>query len=109
LRRVSRAANEDKVAKRSIGLVLESIYEQEFLSCSLGFQPGRSAHQDLSALRSAFMDRQWLRCCWMSTSNNMISSRLASYPKTKTEILNIQGLTGQWNEERFRSRLGAKA
>jgi hypothetical protein len=38
-----------------------------------------------------------------------ISSRLAPYPKTKMEILNIQGLTGQWNEERFRSRLGAKA
>ena len=52
---------EDKVAQRAIVMVLEPIYEQEFLSCSFGFRPGRSAHQALSALRLAFMGRQGLR------------------------------------------------
>ena len=52
---------EDKVAQRAIVMVLEPIYEQEFLSCSFGFRPGRSAHQALTALRLAFMGRQGLR------------------------------------------------
>jgi RNA-directed DNA polymerase len=49
------------VAQRAIVMVLEAIYEQDFLSCSFGFRPGRSAHQALSALRLAFMGRQGLR------------------------------------------------
>ena len=46
---------EDKVAQRAIVMVLEAIYEQEFLPCSYGFRPGRSAHQALQALRTGFM------------------------------------------------------
>lgn len=52
---------EDKVAQRAIVMVLEAIYEQDFLPCSFGFRPGRSAHQALSALRLAFMGRKGLR------------------------------------------------
>jgi group II intron maturase len=36
-------------------MVLEAIYEQDFLPCSYGFRPGRSAHQALQALRTGFM------------------------------------------------------
>jgi RNA-directed DNA polymerase len=46
---------EDKVAQRAVAMVLESIYEQDFLPCSYGFRPGRSAHQALDALRAACM------------------------------------------------------
>src|ERR1019366_5687830 len=42
---------EDKVLQRSVVMVLEAIYEQDFLDCSYGFRPGRSAHQALEALR----------------------------------------------------------
>src|SRR5467141_2989196 len=38
---------EDKVAQRAVTMVLEEIYEQDFLPCSYGFRPGRSAHQAL--------------------------------------------------------------
>ena len=38
---------EDKVAQRAIAMVLEAVYEQDFLPCSYGFRPGRSAHQAL--------------------------------------------------------------
>ena len=31
-------------------MVLEAVYEQNFLSCSYGFRPGRSAHQALNQL-----------------------------------------------------------
>ena len=46
---------EDKVAQRAIVMVLEAVYEQDFLACSFGFRPGRSAHQALQSLRTAFM------------------------------------------------------
>ena len=46
---------EDKVAQRAIVMVLELVYEQDFLPCSYGFRPGRSAHQALQELRTGFM------------------------------------------------------
>ncbi len=49
---------EDKVAQRAIVMVLEAVYEQDFLDCSYGFRPGRSAHQALQDLRNACMDRR---------------------------------------------------
>ena len=41
---------EDKVLQRAVVMVLEPIYEQDFLDCSYGFRPGRSAHQALDAV-----------------------------------------------------------
>ena len=46
---------EDKVLQRAVTMVLEALYEQEFLPCSYGFRPGRSAHQALSDLRQELM------------------------------------------------------
>jgi group II intron reverse transcriptase/maturase len=37
-------------------MVLEAIYEQDFLDCSYGFRPGRSAHQALEALWKGVME-----------------------------------------------------
>jgi group II intron reverse transcriptase/maturase len=41
---------EDKILQRAVVMVLEMIYEHDFLNCSYGFRPGRSAHQALEAL-----------------------------------------------------------
>jgi len=41
---------EDKVLQRAVAMVLEAVYEEDFLSCSYGFRPGRSAHQALESL-----------------------------------------------------------
>jgi RNA-directed DNA polymerase len=49
---------EDKVAQRAILLLLEPIYETDFLSCSYGFRPGRSAHD---ALHACTIDHTHLR------------------------------------------------
>lgn len=46
---------EDKVLQRAITMVLEAVYEQDFLDCSYGFRPGRSQHQALKALRDQMM------------------------------------------------------
>jgi len=40
---------EDKVLQRAVLMVLEEVYERDFLDCSYGFRPGRSAHQALSS------------------------------------------------------------
>ena len=50
---------EDKVLQRAVAMVLEAVYEQEFLDCSYGFRPGRSAHQALDVLHRAG-DARWL-------------------------------------------------
>ena len=47
---------EDKVLQRAVAMVLESVYEQDFLDCSYGFRPGRSAHQALDALWHRLME-----------------------------------------------------
>jgi group II intron reverse transcriptase/maturase len=52
---------EDKVAQRAVKMLLEPIYEQDFLDCSYGFRPQRSAHQALHELRNALMKPQGLR------------------------------------------------
>jgi group II intron reverse transcriptase/maturase len=50
---------EDKVAQRAIVMVLEAIYEQDFLPCSHGFRPRRSAHGALRVLyRATTEERQ---------------------------------------------------
>ncbi|MFC7693930.1 group II intron reverse transcriptase/maturase [Paeniroseomonas aquatica] len=46
---------EDKVAQRAIVMLLEAIYEQDFLPCSYGFRPGRSAHDAVHNLRTSLM------------------------------------------------------
>jgi RNA-directed DNA polymerase len=35
---------EDKILQRAVAMVLEAVYEQDFLDCSWGFRPQRSAH-----------------------------------------------------------------
>jgi RNA-directed DNA polymerase len=41
---------EDKILQRAVTMVLEAVYEQEFLACSYGARPGRSAHQAIRDL-----------------------------------------------------------
>lgn len=41
---------EDKIVQGALREVLEAIYEQDFLPCSFGFRPERSAHDALRAL-----------------------------------------------------------
>jgi RNA-directed DNA polymerase len=49
---------EDKLAQRAIVMVLEAVYEQDFLPCSFGFRPSRSAHQALQTLYTACMSQR---------------------------------------------------
>jgi group II intron reverse transcriptase/maturase len=49
---------EDKILQRAAVMLLDPIYEQDFLDCSYGFRRGRSAHDALNSFRDQTM-RHW--------------------------------------------------
>ena len=53
---------EDKVLQRAIVMLLEPVYEREFLDCSMGYRPGRSAHAALEAIWKQTMQ---MGGCWL--------------------------------------------
>jgi len=53
---------EDKVLQRAIVMLLEPVYEAEFLECSYGYRPGRSAHTALEAIWKKAMG---MGGCWI--------------------------------------------
>jgi retron-type reverse transcriptase len=53
---------EDKILQRAVVMVLEPIYEQEFLDCSKGFRPRCSPHQALQMVWKQIMGTGG---CWL--------------------------------------------
>ncbi|PTX91406.1 group II intron reverse transcriptase/maturase [Opitutus sp. ER46] len=53
---------ENRVLERAVQMLLEPIYEVDFLDCSYGFRPGRSPHDALAAVREIVMrmDGGWV-------------------------------------------------
>jgi RNA-directed DNA polymerase len=56
LRPLGVASVRDRVVQSALRIVLEPILEADFLPCSFGFRPKRSAHQALEAIRQAVRD-----------------------------------------------------
>ena len=52
------ASLEDKIVQQAVVIVLQHIYEEQFLGFSYGFRPGRSQHQALDALWVALTSKQ---------------------------------------------------
>jgi group II intron reverse transcriptase/maturase len=52
------AALEDKVVQHAVGMVLNQIWEEDFLGFSYGFRPGRSQHDALDALYVGITQRK---------------------------------------------------
>jgi hypothetical protein len=46
---------EDKVLQTAVKMLMEAVYEEDFLDCSYGFRPGRSAHDALEAVWQSAM------------------------------------------------------
>ncbi len=55
-------AFEDKVLQRAVVMLLEPVYEADFLDISHGYRPGRSAHTALRAIWEQTMD---MGGCWI--------------------------------------------
>ncbi len=49
---------EDKILQRAVVMLLEPIYKHDFLDCSYGFRPGRSAHDALKSFPDQTMNSQ---------------------------------------------------
>ena len=49
---------EDKILQRAVVMLLDPLYEQDFLDCSYGFRRGRSAHDALQAFREPMMNNR---------------------------------------------------
>jgi group II intron reverse transcriptase/maturase len=56
-RPISIPALEDKIVQRAVLDLLNAIYEQDFLGCSYGFRPGRSAQQALDEVGRVICQR----------------------------------------------------
>jgi RNA-directed DNA polymerase len=51
---------EDRVVQKAVAWVLSAVFEQDFLDCSHGFRPRRSAHTALHRLREGMM-QHWVK------------------------------------------------
>ena len=84
------SAFEDKIVQGAVRAVLEAIYEQDFLDCSFGFRPKRSAHDAVRALNQA------VRCgkvSWILEAD--VQSYFDSVDRTKlAELLQIRVADG---------------
>ena len=56
--RLAIAALEDKIVQGACAMVLNAIYEEDFLGFSYGFRPGRGPHDALDALSVAITSRK---------------------------------------------------
>lgn len=53
---------EDKVLQRAGVMLIEPVYEAEFLGCSYGYRPGRSAH---NAIEAIWKQTMYMGGCWL--------------------------------------------
>ena len=81
---------EDKILQRAVAMVLEAVYEQDFLACSYGFRPGRSAHQALEVLREGLMTMGggWV----LEVDIRSFLDASSHYPRSRERWLNKSGM-----------------
>jgi RNA-directed DNA polymerase len=90
---------EDKVLQRAVVMALEAIYEQDFLDCSYGFRPGRSAHQALESLRSQIVQMHggWIvELDIRKYFDTMVHSHLRTFLRQRVRDGVLNRLIGKW-------------
>jgi len=99
LRPIGIPALEDKILQRAVTMVLEPVFEQDFLDCSYGFRPGRSVHQALEALWKGVMS---MGGCWVlevdirKFFDTMKSEHLREFLKKRVRDGVILRTIGKW-------------
>ena len=90
---------EDKVVQKSVQMLLEPIYENEFLDCSYGFRAKRSAHQALERIWQVAMD---MNGCWVvdvdisKYFDNVEHKHLREFLKLRMNDGMLNRLIGKW-------------
>ncbi len=82
LRRLGIATITDRVVQASLKLVLEPIFEADFLPCSYGFRPNRRAHDAVAEVRLLTSKKyEWIvegdiKACFDEISHSALMSRV---------------------------------
>ena len=90
---------EDKVVQKSVQMLLEPIYENEFLDCSYGFRAERSAHQAVEKIWRTAMN---MNGCWVidvdisKYFDNVDHKYLREFLKLRMNDGVISRLIGKW-------------
>jgi len=88
---------EDKIVQGAVREVLEAIYEQDFLDCSYGFRPRRSAHDAIRTLDGVVM---------RGHANYIVEADIVSFfDKIDRKIL-LEMLRGRIADERLMRLIG---
>jgi hypothetical protein len=90
---------EDKILQRAVVMVLEPLYEQDFLDCSYGFRRGRSAHEALDALwnQTMAMGGAWiLEVDIQQFFERLDHADLRELLRQRVRDGVLQGLIGKW-------------
>ena len=90
----------DKVLQRAVLMVLEPVYEQDFVECSYGFRPGRGAHDAIRALNRAVYQG---KVSWILEAD--IESFFDSLDRTRLEEMLRIRVPGSRAERQSGSRL----
>jgi RNA-directed DNA polymerase len=98
-RPISIPALEDKIVQRAVLELLTAIYEQDFLGCSYGFRPGRSAQEALDEI-GRVMCRRPVRyvleadiCAYFDA---IVRSQLMEWIEKRVRDGSILRLIGKW-------------
>jgi RNA-directed DNA polymerase len=90
---------EDKVLQRAVAMLLEPIYEQDFLDVSYGFRPRRSAHQALEKIWKTTMNTAegWvLEVDIRKYFDSLVKPHLQELLKLRVRDGVVQRLIGKW-------------
>jgi hypothetical protein len=83
---------EDKLLQRAVTMVLEAVYEQDFLACSYGYRPSRSAHEALEDLWQGLMKVKggWV----LELDITAFLDRSSHYPRADSTAWTTPGFDG---------------
>jgi len=80
-------ALEDKIVQKGVALILEAIYEADFMNCSYGFRSGRNCHQAVNAVDKTIM---------RNSINHVIDADIKGF---------FDNVSHEWMEEFLRVRI----
>ena len=88
---------EDKIVQGALREVLESIYEQDFLECSYGFRPKRSAHDAIRRLSGVFRE---------GNANHIVEADIVSFFDSIDRKMLMEMLRGRIADETLMRLVG---
>ena len=98
-RPISIPSLEDKIVQRATVELLNAIFEQDFLDCSYGFRPGRSAHDALDEVGRVICRKptEWvLELDICSYFDSIIREQLMEMIERRVSDASILRLIGKW-------------